>query len=434
MIGLLLLLMMTVALSGSAYANNKYASLVMDADTGIIIHQSNADKMLHPASLTKVMTLLMLFDALDKNAIKLTDQIPISRNAASMVPSKLNLPAGSSIMVKDAIYALVTKSANDIAVAVAEKLGKTETRFAGMMTKKARDLGMNRTQFINASGLHHPKQVTTARDMAKMGRYLIAIQPKYYPYFSTRQFTYRGKKYNNHNHLMKDYEGMDGIKTGYVQASGFNLLASAKRNNRRLIGVVFGGRSTKTRNEHMRKLLDEGFKKYTDVRNASIILPVRNPRRHEVDMASQNTTTALNTTQLTQQLLDNPDKNLTQKSSEITAQERRLLRYKEDSYLAAGLQNTAQTKSIRSSLKSDDAIHRWGIQVGAFTDRAATDIILDRAYKKLPSALQYGKTMVAPAELKKGRIYRAWLVGFSQQDAKKACTFFKECLVIQTQS
>lgn len=213
----------------------------MDASTGKILSQSNADKMLHPASLTKVMTLLMLFDAIDSGKIKLNDRIYMSRTAASMVPSKLNIPAGSYILVKDAIYALVTKSANDVAVAIAEKLGKTESRFAMMMTKKARQMGMNRTRFMNASGLHHPKQVTTARDMAKMGRYLIAIQPRYYRYFATQSFKYRGKSYRNHNRLLGQYNGMDGIKTGYIQASGFNLLASAKRRDKRLIGVVFGG-------------------------------------------------------------------------------------------------------------------------------------------------------------------------------------------------
>ena len=212
--------------------NNRYASIVMDADTGVVLSESNSNKKLHPASLTKVMTLLMLFEAMDNGQIGLRDQIRVSKHAASMVPSKLDLPAGSTIKVQDAIYAMVTKSANDVAVAVAERLGGTERGFARMMTRRAHELGMSNTTFVNASGLHDPQQVSSARDMALLARTVINQHRGYYRYFSTANFTYKGRSYHNHNRLMETYKGMDGMKTGYVGTSGFNLVASAVRNDR----------------------------------------------------------------------------------------------------------------------------------------------------------------------------------------------------------
>lgn len=241
--------------------NPLYASIVMDADTGLILSQSSADKPLHPASLTKVMTLLLVFEALERGEMRLDDPVRISAHAASMPPSKIGLKAGSTIRLKDAILALVTKSANDISAALAEHAAGSEARFAALMTARAQDLGMNQTNFRNASGLHDPRQVSSARDMARLARYVIKRYPQYYTYFSTKTFTYRGATHANHNRLMQSYRGMDGMKTGYIGPSGFNLVASAVRNNRRLIGVVFGGRSAATRNSHMASLLDQSFAK-----------------------------------------------------------------------------------------------------------------------------------------------------------------------------
>ncbi len=257
--------------------NNKYAAIVIDAATGEVIHQSNANKPLHPASLTKVMTLLLLFDALESGTVRLGDKIPITQNAANQQPSKLGLNPGSSIRVEDAILAVVTKSANDIAVAIGEYLGGSESRFALRMTRRAQDIGMTRTNFVNASGLHNPQQISTARDMATLARYIIVRYPNYYHYFSTKQFTYRGKTHTNHNRLMQTYAGMDGFKTGFVNASGFNLIASAKRGNERLIGVVFGGKSWKSRNDRMAELLDDGFVKTTQVASAGAAKPAAQP-------------------------------------------------------------------------------------------------------------------------------------------------------------
>lgn len=252
--------------SKSSGPNLKYASIVVDAQTGEILSQSNADKHLHPASLTKIMTLLILFEAIDQGQVQLNDRILISKRAAGTAPSKIGLPAGSSIRVKDAILALVTKSANDISVAIAEHMAGTESAFARKMTARAQELGMSSTRFRNAHGLHHPDQISTARDMARLARFVILRYPEYYRYFSTRNFSYQGRSYRNHNRLMETYKGMDGMKTGYIVASGFNLVGSAVRGDRRVIGVVFGGRTTQTRNAHMAELLDNGFAKLGDVR------------------------------------------------------------------------------------------------------------------------------------------------------------------------
>lgn len=249
--------------------NNKYASIVVDAETGAVLSQQNADKRLHPASLTKVMTLLLLFEAIDAGNVRLNDKIYISQHAANAQPSKLGLTPGSSIRVEDAILAVVTKSANDIATAISEHLAGSEGRFALRMTRRARDIGMSQTSFKNAHGLHDPGQVTSARDMATLARYVLVRYPNYYRYFGTKQFTYRGKTYTNHNRLMNTYPGMDGFKTGFINASGFNLIASAKHGNKRLIGVVFGGKTWKSRNDHMAGLLDAGFDRAGEVRYAN---------------------------------------------------------------------------------------------------------------------------------------------------------------------
>ena len=245
--------------ASNAVENPRYSALVMDSLTGEILMARNADSIRHPASLTKMMTLYMLFEAVDQGRVRMSDRIQISSHAAGMPPSKLGLPAGSSIRVDDAVKALVTESANDISAAIGEKISGSEKRFASAMTSRAHKLGMSRTTFRNASGLPDPQQVTTARDMARLAQALLSDFPQHYHYFGIRNFEYRGRNHGNHNRLLGQYPGLDGIKTGYINASGFNLVASAKQNNRRLIGVVFGGRSWRSRNDHMVKLLDQGF-------------------------------------------------------------------------------------------------------------------------------------------------------------------------------
>jgi len=234
-----------------------FAAMVVDANSGRVLYADHENDLRHPASVTKVMTLYMLFEQLEKGAYSLDDEISISSHAASMAPSKLGLRPGSSISVEDAIKALVTKSANDIAAAVAESIGGTEERFAQMMTAKARSLGMSRTYYANASGLPNSAQVTTARDLITLGRSIQERFPRYYAYFSTHQFTFRGATMGNHNRLLGRVEGMDGIKTGYTNASGFNLLTSVKRGNRRIVSVVLGGRTAAGRDRIMAGLIED---------------------------------------------------------------------------------------------------------------------------------------------------------------------------------
>jgi D-alanyl-D-alanine carboxypeptidase len=252
-----LALVLTFATASQALA--RFSALIIDAESGESLYSANADLPRYPASLTKMMTLYLLFEAVELRRTSLGDVIEFSSRAASQPPSKLGLRPGGQLSVENAILALVTKSANDAAVAVGEHLAGSEWRFAQAMTAKARQLGMSETTFQNASGLPDPDQVTTARDMAILARALVVDFPQYYHYFGTRAFYYRGAAHRNHNRMLFQYDGVDGIKTGFIRASGFNLVASAQRGGRRLIGVVFGARSPGERGRIMASLLDNGF-------------------------------------------------------------------------------------------------------------------------------------------------------------------------------
>lgn len=242
-------------------ANAGYAAIVIDAKTGRVLHEVNADTRNYPASLTKMMTLYLVFGALKSGHLALNDRLSVSAKAARQPASRLGLRRGQTITVERAMLALVTKSANDVAVVIAEGMGGSLRNFALKMTAKAHLLGMSNTTFRNSSGLPRRGQMSTARDMATLARRLIYDYPSYYHYFSARSFSYGGNNYKNHNKLLATYNGADGIKTGYIRASGYNLVASAKRGGHRLIGVIFGGRSSKSRNRLMTRLLDNGFRK-----------------------------------------------------------------------------------------------------------------------------------------------------------------------------
>ena len=246
-----------VGVAQAAYA--KYASIVVDVETGEVLYSRNADTRNYPASLTKMMTLYLTFEALDSGQLSLDQPLIVSKRAAGQAPSKLGLAAGDRITVEDAILTLVTKSANDVATVVAEALGETEWEFALIMTERARALGMAETTFQNASGLPHRKQLSSARDMATPALVLMTQYPHYYHFFSVTEFRYGQKTYKNHNHLLANYPGTDGLKTGYIAASGFNVAVSVARDGHRLIGVVFGGKSARSRDDHMAKLLDQTF-------------------------------------------------------------------------------------------------------------------------------------------------------------------------------
>jgi D-alanyl-D-alanine carboxypeptidase len=238
---------------------SKDAAIVVDGASGHIIYSRNADEPRFPASLTKMMTLYVLFEALDKGSVKLDSQFVTSTYASGMFPTKLGLKPGETISVELAIKALTVLSANDAAVVIAENLSASEPRFAERMTAKARQIGMRGTHFENASGLPDPQQVTTASDMAMLGRHLAYDYPQYFHYFATPSFTYKGRVYNTHDHLLNSYSGTDGIKTGYTRASGFNLVSSVVRDNRHLVGVVMGGISVPSRDREMMRILSEGF-------------------------------------------------------------------------------------------------------------------------------------------------------------------------------
>ena len=233
--------------------------ILLDAETGQVLSEQNADVLTYPASLTKMMTLYLTFEALNQGRIRLDQPFYVSEWAASRAPSKLALTPGDSVPVRDLILGVVTKSANDAASVLAEGLAGSEANFAQYMTAKARQLGMQQTWYHNASGLPDPGQRTTARDVARLALALYHQFPREYRYFSTREFDFRGMVVHSHNHLLEWYQGLDGIKTGYVNASGFNLAASAVRDGHRLIGVIMGGRSARSRDAQMASLLDQGF-------------------------------------------------------------------------------------------------------------------------------------------------------------------------------
>lgn len=479
--------------------NPRYASIIMDADTGMILRQRYADKSLHPASLTKIMTLLMVFEAMDRSEIKKTDRIRISQRAASMVPSKLGLPAGSSIKVEDAIYALVTKSANDIAVAVGEHIGGSESKFAAMMTARAHTIGMSKTRFKNASGLHDPGQVSSARDMAKLARYILHRYPHYYRYFSTKSFTYQGKTYQSHNRLMSSYKGMDGFKTGYINASGFNLVASANRDGRRLIGVVFGGRTSKSRNDHMASILDEGFEKAGRIRVARVDPPLPQvkpsyglasmqakpvmPQNTKVGDGSYTSLAALGTntkiitgqkpsetvtpnyTALTQALQSGAFGEMIGEGDFDPSVSKRLEtgliaiavhkgEYKPNPNPASAVEKSlrnvghamvakmgqekqeqsaaapAKTNQVVTLPHPKDIVGTWAIQIGAYNSRVATDEALRDAQRKLPKKLTKATPMAVPLRTAEGLIFRARLGGLTEDEAIKACRYFKDCMPV----
>ena len=426
-----------------AHANPKYASIVIDADTGQIISARHADKILHPASLTKIMTLLLTFEALEDGRLTLKSRVPISRHAASMVPSKIGLSPGSSISVKDAILALVTKSANDVAVALGEAIGGTESQFAYRMTQKAREIGMRNTRFKNASGLHHPSQISTARDMAKLARYVIRAYPNYYGYFATSSFRYRGHTYSNHNRLMRTYKGMDGLKTGYINASGFNLVSSAVRDNRRLIGVVFGGRTSRSRNAHMEALLNAGFGKIRTVRIAN-----HKPAPTPTPKPSPEVMLAALTPQASMALLGTV-RDITSIIGQGDTDPEISKRY-ETGLLAATL-HTKQDRSMdgigvfdydaltaekafygANSLNTAPLTTGWSVQVGAFNSRLASDRAIQTAQAKLPvSHLRGISPRIVPGKTKDQRtVFRARLSGYSEQAARETCQMIENCIVI----
>ena len=254
-----LFISLAILTAATCPAGASTSSIIIDAWSGEVLSASGADTQRYPASLTKLMTLYITFDALEKGIIKLDDRLPVSRNAANRSPSKLGVRAGETISVRTAVMALIIKSANDCATVLAEGLGYTEENFALTMTKVARELGMKNTTFKNASGLPNRAQKTTARDMALLGAAVYHHFPQYYKLFSATKFEYQGRTYYTHNHLLKNFDGADGMKTGFTNAAGYNIVTSAERNGKRVIAVTMGHNSAKLRDRQIAKLMDKGL-------------------------------------------------------------------------------------------------------------------------------------------------------------------------------
>ncbi|WP_374570941.1 serine hydrolase [Phenylobacterium sp.] len=372
----------------------KYAAIVVDATSGEVLYAKRADSPRYPASLTKIMTLYLTFEALDSGKLKLTDRIPISPHAAAQAPTKLGLRAGDSITVEDAMYAIALKSANDIAVAMAEKLGGTESRFAALMTLRAQELGMTNTRFVNANGLPDSRQITTARDLAILSRAVMRDYPQHYKLFSVQQYTVRGQVLRNHNHLLGKMAGVDGIKTGFTNASGFNLAASAVRDGRRLIAVVMGGPSTAVRDENAQDLLLTGF----DV-------VARRARGENITIA--------------QNLFEpEPSGDVVRPSVEQGDGDQDELKI----VLASADPPPAHTASVAKDAKSakvaKPASGRWVVQVGAFKSKSDAHKQLGFVKSRFGKQFAGAEGFIAPPI---HGAYRSQFKGFSEASAKAAC-------------
>lgn len=376
-----------LSLSAAAGAWAGYADIVIDADSGQVFHAAAADTRNYPASLTKMMTLYLLFDALDRGKVGLDQSFTVSAHAAAQAPSRLGLAAGDTITVRDIIPIIVTKSANDMAVAVAENLAGSESRFAQMMTAQAHKLGMSQTTFRNASGLPIAGQMTTARDMARLAQALIHDHARYYPYFKTQSYTYNGIEMANHNHLMARYPGMDGLKTGYIAASGFNLVGSAVRGGRRLIAVVMGGETAVARDDRMAELLDTVF---DDDPPPLALAPVLQPGAPRAP---------------------------SQKARRP----------------APAPESSAPLPSVAAPASTSISV-TWSIQIGAYAARSAGEQAIATIRQSLGDGYAQAVPVLLPVGTSGGTLFRARLTGLDEAAARAACAHLshlgRSCLPI----
>ena len=395
-------------------------SIVLDADTGRVLSENNSDTITYPASLTKMMTLYLTFEALNTGRLRLDQYLPVSVEAASMSPTKLGLRPGDSVDVQDLILGIVTRSANDAAAVLAEGLAGSEPAFAERMNSKAQKLGMRSTFYRNASGLPDPEQHTTARDTAQLALALYHDFPREYRYFSTREFNFRGRMVVGHDHLLDWYPGADGIKTGYIRASGFNLATSAVRDGHRLIGVVLGGVSGGARDREMAALLDQGFEALgvpgsimTARRQAPAPLPSVTPTPQRALVAAN----------------EQPAPPPRAKPGLLGRTATRL---------AANLSPVGKAEAATLPHGSPHpapapAADRWGIQLGAFHSPAAAEKVA-RTAEALPIAKGKPLHIVEPGWATRNRLYRARLLNFSPREAQSACALLHkknlECTVV----
>jgi D-alanyl-D-alanine carboxypeptidase len=410
--------------SGSAIA----ASIVVDMNSGRILHEQASTAPRAPASLTKMMTLYVLFSYMRAGAIGPDSELVVTPHAASQAPTKLNLKPGATIRVADAVYALVTLSANDAAVTIAENLAGTEANFARVMTRKAQELGMMSTLFRNASGLPNDEQVTTARDVAVLAQHLIRDFPEYYACFQTKYFAYHGRRYRNHNRLLFGYKGTDGIKTGYTRAAGFNLTASVRRDDKHLVAVVLGGRTGGQRDAAMRALLDQSFPKAVagkpkPVEAAPLVAsletqapaappapppPVAKKRIFALASAGSAEPASLS------------DDSAAQASVQVAA--------------AAPAEVAADPAPIGPTT-SGKASGPYHVQVGAFTSQAEAESRLGEVQGRASSVVDGHQPIAVIFQKDETQWYRARFAGFSQDSAKSTCAQLKrmsfDCVVMR---
>lgn len=417
----------------------RYASIVVNAETGKILHAENATTRNYPASLTKIMTLFMTFEALRSGKVKLDQRLPVSRIAAGRSPAKLGLRKGQTISVEDAISALVTKSANDVATVIAEALGGTERKFARQMTKRAHELGMKDTTFRNASGLPNREQLSTAKDMATLARAVLREFPREYKYFAKRSFTWNGRTYRNHNKLLDSYEGVDGIKTGYIRASGYNLVASAKRNGVRVIAVMFGGNSSRQRNRLVARMLDRGFTTMTAIAAARSDKPERVTAEapaadiaEKIDPELKELVSAARS--------DKPEpasRKAAADRSEPTPTpkvKRPGLKQVASNIPDAGLRDVAREAGVMTRRPAQ--MNSWAIQVGAYNRFAPAHFAVTRAARAVPSLLgtRFAIVQQKSARRKGPDIYKARLLVNTESRAQRSCNALKrrkiDCMVI----
>ena len=460
-------------------ASPAFSALVVDANTGKTLYAADENGLRHPASITKVMTLYLLFEKLDRGAMTLQTEIPISAHAAAQEPSKLGLQPGDTISVEDAIKAVVTRSANDVAVAIAEAVGQTEDNFADMMTRKAHELGMSSTLYRNASGLPNDEQLTTAHDLTILGRTLEERFPRYFHYFSTAEFHYDGEIIGNHNHLLGRVDGVDGIKTGYTRASGFNLLTSVHRDGRSLIAVVMGGRSAGGRDRIMEGLIADHLAEASTTRTATMIAdaapaataepsvepaaapPAREPPAMVAEGRIQRVSAATSAANAAGEGDDGAGDEETPappmlkapaaapRAAQPTAADLGLLKSpasakpsaKTQARLAAASALVMpplgrpspvedQRRSARASQQDQDnngprARGSWIIQVGAADNPVKANALLTLARERNPSTLASAKPVTEKVRKGDATLYRARFAGLDSASAEAACRSLK---------
>jgi D-alanyl-D-alanine carboxypeptidase len=409
--GLAALVAVVLCAPGPAGADtSRYAAFVVDENSGVVLHSRRSEAARYPASLTKMMTLYMLFEAIENGEIGLHDQIRVSANAASAVPSRLGFTPGDTIEVEDAIRALVIKSANDVAVAVGERIGGGESRFAEMMTERAAELGLENTTFRNASGLPDRRQQTTARDMARLAIALHRDFPQYFSYFNEERFRWNGRTYRNHNTLVGRVEGVDGLKTGYIRASGFNVVVSAERGEHRLVAVVMGGPSGASRDAHAEELIEAAFATLEQREDTRLFAALSSPR---INPVRQQELIARDVAALH---LDAP----TEMGSTQAAPPVRVVLADEDE-LAAPRTGTPARAGDGDRDEPNLLRGAWSIQVGAYNTADAAHERLQRV-TGLSSTLGTAQPAARAVDIDGDRLWRARFEALTESDAQRACS------------